>query len=578
MSFLYVLTIVFLLCTPKYWKTNKCVRNISLAERESAQELKEIDAEEFDEESFTTHMHLLSLSNARKEEDENIEELGAVGGIGEMEELGAVGGTEEIEETESDWSSESEDEYGRERRDSRKGTKSKKIEEYEDTTEEFIEKIVRQRRKYDLPEQSSLFPVYQKPYEIFIDIDEDVLEVFVDSINRSNALLPTISVSLIQKYLEAGINGEERISKLHNEYPLNRCKRIDFKNLRKPFGTEMEGLKNMNEDQLNDTLFFDDFFVCSLNSFLKDTKVGNFPLAEVYAFYREGYIRFIPCNIELLDYLSSQFPNFDINYFLYRNMGIYLGRCHNYFWTFWHKRVPLIQKSTRRNKITIEQLKMERTYRNLTLEEMKALRKVFNNEKKHISGLRKLLKKFEKRIEKMNKDLRMLLQFFPVNMNYLYREERIITCIHYILTFCIKLIKPLYDKAQKNVLIEYNMFSNSSSSLNELLNLVEMLEFNSEIHNIFCTLYPQFDKYYPRLKSSDEIIAIYNYLLVKLQSVVVIFDINKFLLALHMSRNLIRRYRNNAFFSYISILSEAEDVFGEAKKLLKELTKENVIP
>ncbi|SBT78558.1 conserved Plasmodium protein, unknown function [Plasmodium ovale] len=573
MRYLYALTIVILLCTPKHWEINKSVKKMSLAEKEPMHELKGSDTEEFEAESFTTHMSLLSLSNTGKEEDENIEELGAVGGIGEMEELGAVGGIEEMEEIEDDWSSESESEYSRTRRGHKTRYESKYFEEHEGTHKKTrVAKLTKKQLREKKSEQSSSSQEYEMTHGSSVDKYKKISEFFVESIYKHNALLPSFSISLIQKYLDAGISGEERISKLHDEYPLNRCKKIDFKNLKFAFGTEVESLKNMNEDQLNDALFFDDFMVLSLSNFLKETKVGTFFLEEACSLYKEGYIKFIPCNLELLEYLTLILPLFDIDFFIEKNMGIYLGKMYNYFWTFWHKKIPLIRKINEEDRIILEQLKIDSTYRELTFEEIQELRDIFDNGRRNIFGIRKLLKIFEKRIDKINEDLGALLEIFPVNMKYLNRDELIITSTHYILSFCVQLIKPLYDKAQCNEYIEYDTFSNSSRSLNELLNHLEMLEFNSELYNIFCVLYPEFDKYYPRLNSFEEIIGVYNYLVVKLQFIVVIFDINKFLLKLYTSFGLVKYYRDHVLVLYYKILSDAEGILIEAKKMIKELT------
>lgn len=228
--------------------------------------------------------------------------------------------------------------------------------------------------------------------------------------------------------------------------------------------------------------------------------------------------------------------------------------------------------NTEKDKNLLEEFKNNRIYRELTSEEMQELRQIFNNGKRNTSGTRKLLKTFEKRIEKINEDLEAFLEIFFLNTKYLNRDELIFTCIHYILSFCVQLIKPLYDKAQCNAYIEYDTFSNSSRSLNELLSHLEMLEFNSELYNIICTLYPEFDKYYPRLNSFEEIISVYNYLVVKLQFIVVIFDISKFLLKLYMYINQIKCYRDHALVSYKNILSDTEALLRDSQRMIKELT------
>ncbi|SBS89433.1 KELT protein [Plasmodium ovale curtisi] len=579
---------------------------MSLAEREYAHELKGSDTEEFDEESFTTHMSLLSMSYTGNEEYENIDELGALGGIDELgafggigelgtaggiDELGAVGGIGELgtaggidefgavgrmgemEGFECSWITESEEGYSRRRRYHKTKLESKEFEEHEGTLKEIqgVELMKNQLQEKE-SEQRSTFSVYEVPYESSIEIDKDELEVFVDSINKTNALLPSFNVLLIQLYLEAGISGQERISKLNEEYPLNRSKKIDFKNLRSPFGTEVKCLKDLDEEQLNDALFFDDFFVCSLSNFLKETKVGKFLLAEVCLFYKVGSIRFIPCNLELMKYLNSLFPSFDVEYFLYKNMGVYLARHRGYFWKFDDGKIDLIHRNTIKDNLFLEKLKIYKTTRELSHEETRKLRKAFHNANMNASRMRKLLKVYEARVYKIQEDLSTLLQFFPINIKYIPRDELIVTCIHYILSFCVQLIKPLYDKAQCNAYIEYDTFSNSSRSLNELLNHLEMLEFNSELYNIFCLRYPEFDKYYPRLNSFEEIISVYNYLVVKLQSVVVIFDISKFLLKLYSSLDVIKDYKENAFVLYTKILSDTEVVLRDAEELIKELT------
>ncbi|SBS89438.1 conserved Plasmodium protein, unknown function [Plasmodium ovale] len=560
MTHLYALTILILLCTHIYWKRNTCVKKINFAERESEHKRKDSDVQDdFDVDPISRVMELLSMNFYGKETER-------------LEELGIMGGSEGMEHVQVYPKGEHEDKYNR-RRESQKKITSEGFESHEGTSKEVQGEEAKETQQHEIePKKGSSLLVSNTSYKSSVEIDKAVLQDFVKSINKSNALLPTYSSSFIEEILGAGISGEENVSKLHEEYPVNQSKKIDFKNLRSPFGAEMEGLKNMNEDQLNDTLFFDDFFVCSLNDFLKETIVGKFSLADVNSFYNEGSIKLIPCNADILRYLSSKFSQFNIENFLSKNMRIYLERNDDSICRFENTKIPLIQQHTMKDLTFLENLKINKKSRNVTYGEQQELRQVIYNGNRNSSYMIRKLSLYEKRIEQIEYDLGLLLQNFPINMKYLPREVVIITCIHYTLSYSVELVKPLQSKVMSKDIIKYKNFYYVSSCLNVLINNLEILEFNSQSYNLFTKIYPIFDRHYPRLYSFQDITSVFSFLVVKLHFIVVIFNIVKLFSKLDMCNVDIAYYRENILAAYNKIITDAQTSLRDAQDLIKELT------
>ncbi|SBT43838.1 KELT protein [Plasmodium ovale wallikeri] len=562
MTHFYMLTIFILLYTHTYWKVNKCVRKVNLAERELAHKRKGGDTEdEFDEESFTTHMSLLSMSYAGKEEDEKLEELGAVGGVAKKVEL------------EDSWSSESDEEHDRRRRGSKRKFDSKDFEEHEETSKETQGKAIRKKQLQEhTEEQSSSSSENKKSDKSSIDVVGDSLGVFAKSVIECHASLPTVSTSSIREYLYAGISGEERVSKLHDDYPLNQSKKIDFKNLRSPFGTEVKSLKDLDEEQINNIFFIDDFLQAQLSDFLKNTHVGNLSLEHVYSLYKGGGINYIPCNTDMLEYLASMFSSFNIKNFICKNSEKYLGTPEDYVCHFGNEKIFSIQENAKKDIRFLEYLKKKSKDRHVTNKEKKLIKQVIYAGLKNLTTIKKILRTNERKIEKITRDLKELLDLFPVNIKYMLREDMIVTSLHYILIYSFKLINPLHKKFQNKEFVECRNFFSVSSLLNELINLQEILEFNSILFNIFTNLYPDFNRHCPRLQSLEDIEGVFNFLIMKIYFVVIIFNISKFLSKMDMCTRMIEDYKENGCSLYNKTLTEVKYILQEAKEIVKELT------
>ncbi|SBT43812.1 KELT protein [Plasmodium ovale wallikeri] len=550
---------LILLCTHIYWKINTCVKKINFAERESEHKRKDSDVQDdFDVDPISMAMELLSMNFYGKETEK-------------LEELGTMGGSEGMEHIQEHPKEEHEDKYNR--RESQKKIESEGFESHEGTSKEVQEEEAKETQQHEIePKKDSSLLVYNTSYKSSVEIDKAILHDFVKSINKSNALLPIYSSYYIEEILGAGISGEESISKLHEEYPINQSKKINFKNLKFAFGTELESLRGVDEEHLNNALFFDDFFVCNLNDFLNETIVGKFSLAEVNSYYNEGSIKLIQCNADILKYLSSKFAQFNIENFLSKNMGIYLGRNDDSICRFWNSKIPLIQEHTMKDLTFLGNLKINKKSRNVTYGEQQELRQVIYNGSRNSSYMIKKLSVYEKRIEQIEYDLGLLLQIFPINMKYLRREVAIITCIHYTLSYSVELVKPLQSNVMNKDIIKNRDFYYVSSCLNELINNLEILEFNSELYNIFIEIYPSFDKHYPRLNSFQDITSVFSFLVVKLHFTVVIFNTVKLFSKLDMCTVDIAYYRENILAVYNKIITDAQTSLRDAQDLIKELT------
>ncbi|SBS89426.1 conserved Plasmodium protein, unknown function [Plasmodium ovale] len=562
MTHFYMLTIFILLYTHTYWKVKKCVRKVNLAERELSHKRKGSNTEdEFDEESFTTHMSLLSMSYTEKENDEKLEELGAAGGIAEIVEI------------EDSLSSEYDEEHDRRRRGSKRKFDSKDFEEHEETSKETQGEVIRKKQLQEhTEEQSSSSSENNKSDKSSIDVVGDSLDVFAKSVIECHASLPTISTSSIQEYLDAGISGEEGISRLHDNYPLNQSKKIDFKNLRSPFGTEVRSLKDLDEEQINNIFFIDDFLQAKLSDFLKNTQVGNLSLEHVYSLYKEGRINYIPCNNNMLEHLASMFSSFNIKIFLCKNSEKYLGTPEDYVCHFRSEKIFSIQENAKKDMKFLEYLKKKSKDRHLTNKEKKLTKQVIYAGLKNLKTIKQILSINERKIEKIMRDLKELLDIFPVNIKYMLREDIIVTCLHYILIYSFRLINPLHQMFKNKEFIEYKRFFSVSSLLNELINLLEILEFNSNLYNIFTDLYPDFNKHCPRLQSLEDIEGVFNFLIMKIYFVVVIFNLSKFLSKMDMCTKMIEDYKENGCSLYNMTLINVKYILREAKEIVKELT------
>ncbi|SBT78556.1 hypothetical protein POWCR01_120072000 [Plasmodium ovale] len=557
MCYLYKLAILVLLYAHTCWKIEKCVKKTNLAEKEPSRELIAGNLEDdFDDDSTKLSMQFSSMGYPETREVEKPEELGAIEGAKKM---GAIP---------KSLTQKPGDAYSRRRLDC-EINELRDIQKHEGTSKDVVGKDANVEELCENePEKSSMSEHNTlKKKKKFKDVEIGVADAFVKSVIESNESVPSFNATSIQKYLGAGIDDAESIFKLNSEYPLNHSKKINFKNLRRPFGSVVKSLKYLNEMELYSIFFFDDFMETKLRDFLKVTKVGNFFLENVYSFYRVGCIRYIPCNIEMLGYLSSKFSPFDMEKFISRNIGIYLGLSENYVCNFKDKQISAIGKNTEKNIQFLENLKVNKRIRYVTRKEKRILQEIISNAKGNVENMKKLLNSFDRRINKIYNDSRELVKFFPVNRKYMHRDDMLITCIHYILIYCVNLIKPLYVKIQKGEVLQYSILSNIASSLNDLMYVLELLEFNSEIYNNFVKIYPDFDKYYPRLRSFEEIITVYNFLNVKIHFVVIIYNMVKFYLKMDQCLNIINFYKNNTYFVYTKLLSDAETTLKDATEM-----------
>ncbi|SBS89436.1 KELT protein [Plasmodium ovale curtisi] len=524
MCYLYKLAILVLLYAHTCWKIEKCVKKTNLAEKEPSRELIAGNLEDdFDDDSTKLSMQFSSMGYPETGEVEKPEELGAIEGVQKM---GAI---------RKSLTQKPDDAYSRHRIDC-EIDELRDIRKHEGTSKDVVGKDANAEELCkNEPEKSSMSEHNtSKKKNKFQDVEIGVADAFVKSVIESNESVPHFNATSIQKYLGAGIDDEESIFKLNSEYPLNHSKKINFKNLRRPFGSVVKSLKYLNEMEL------------------------------------VGCIKYIPCNIEMLGYLSSKFSPFDMEEFMSRNIGIYLGISENYICNFKDKQISVIGKNTEKNIYFLENLKVNKRIRYITRKEKRTLQEIISNAKGNVGNMKKLLNSFDRRIDKINNDLRGLVKFFPVNRKYMHRDDMLITCIHYILIYCVNLIKPLYVKIQKGEVLQYSILSNIASSLNDLMYVLELLEFNSEIYNNFVKIYPDFDKYYPRLKSFEEIITVYNFLNVKIHFVVIIYNMVKFYLKIDQCLNIVHFYKNNTYFVYTKLLSDVETTLKDATEMFRK--------
>ncbi|GAB68222.1 hypothetical protein PCYB_127870 [Plasmodium cynomolgi strain B] len=315
-------------------------------------------------------------------------------------------------------------------------------------------------------------------------LDDLQLDEFRHVLKECDDIFFEIDDEKIEEYLKAGIHSKEKISELNNEYPLNLSKGINFDNPRAPFGVVEKNFEKKSENEIRATLYFDDFLSTPLYEFLNNTMVGELSLAKVNFFYVKERIKYQPCNNFLLNYLGTKNKPLNIDSFLCLNIGTYLSQDKCEICNFCDTRIRAIREKNVENDYTLERLKQTSVSRHLNYSERKKLREIVFHQLQNISYLRKALSFFAEKRNKIKKDAALLSQNFSLPKNYLYKDVILLTCLHYVISYAIVILKPLKIKVDGKIMIGYREFYFVSGLLNQLIFLLEFMEHNSIVSKI----------------------------------------------------------------------------------------------
>ncbi|GAW82721.1 hypothetical protein, conserved [Plasmodium gonderi] len=613
----YNLSIV-LLYIHIYFIRNKYVKKVFLAEKQPDSDSKSYyEKDDNDDDNLDAAINLLSLKYTEHKSEEvgavvEQEELGAVveqeelgafgdgeelgvaggpeevgvvweeeelGAFGEAEELGAFGGAEEVGELgvleemgEVEGSKETEF-YIQNNRRKRLYARKTQFDVIETKNDKETEEEAKTKdQKDELPENETS-PSEPLSKDIPEKEQENVcnpdLEEFRSVLQELQEKDTELDIETIEEYLSVGVNKIREISELHKEYPLYLGKKIDFVNIRKPFGIEEENTGDKSEYELQERLYFDDFCYMPLFEFLNNTKIENLSLTTVYSLYNREGINHFPCSNSLLKYLSLKNPEFDIENFLRVNVDLYLSQEKCEVCNFDDPKFRLIKEKNVENKFVIKELVVAHSTRSLTYDEKRIIKSIIFHQIKHISHIKSALTSFAEKIKKIKSDSRILFDYFPVHRNFLYKDDILCTCLHYITCYSMVLLKPLYDKAARGQSISYREFYIVSVKINYIFAQLEFVQHNSHLYQVFCNIYKNMNPFYPRLKTVDDITPIFNYLTVRRQLFCILFNISKFFSKMISCEQIATHYELDIHPKLLKLLFSVECTHNNAKQLLK---------
>ncbi|ANQ10337.1 Uncharacterized protein PCOAH_00047540 [Plasmodium coatneyi] len=505
-----------------------------------------------------------------------VEELGAVGGVEELgavggvEELGEVGGVEELGEVGGVEDMETGEKSPRKRRLILRKARFQleNIKKYKGTSEEDVQMEEVKEKGTTSSESSSDDAPEEKPEEKPEEAGDAALIEFKHVLRVCDYIYFEINDEAIDEYLKTRVYGIERISELHKEYPLNLGKAIDFESLRKPFGVADESLVLINETELHEMLYFDDYMKIPLLDFLNNTTVGKLPLTKVNSLYSQVGIKYLPWNNYLLEYLSPRSISFNIDHFFNNNIGTYLSDEKCEICNFDDTRRMVIGEKNKENNNIVEALREMKNSRELSYGERQRLRYIIFYQLRSLAYVEKKLSFFGEKRNRIKNDLTLLSEYFPLPKKYVYKDVTLLTCLHYVSSYIIVILKPLKGKVGKNM-IEHRELLNTAALVNHLIAVMEFMENNSQLCQKFFEIYRHLRGFYPRLKSSEDIVKMFNYLMIRRQLFCIMYNIGKLLSKLQYCEDQVTNYEDNIFGDYAKLTFSLERTLDKAKELYK---------
>ncbi|KJP86720.1 hypothetical protein AK88_03632 [Plasmodium fragile] len=546
MKYFYKLAIV-LSYIHTYFMQYRCVRKVVLAENEPECGVKSGDRKGSCDDTIIEVIKLFSFDTLEEEADEQKK----------SEKECAVGEEEEIESGEA--CPRRSRSFSRPAYDELEDNKKYKGKYEEEVQLEHVQ---------EKETSSSESPSKDEPEQTPKNTNDPEIHEFRHVLMECSKIPYEINEEVIEGYLKARIHGPEEISQLHNEYPLYLSKGIDFDNIRMPFGVVQENFEQKSETELFEMLHFDDFMNIQLFDFLNTTMIGNLSLARINSLYIQQRIKYLPCYSYLLEYLGKTNTCFNIYRFFNNNMGTYLSEEKSDICNFNDAKIRIIQEKNMKNSNAVERLKEIRKTRHLTNSEREIVGDMIFYQVKNISCVKNILSFFARKRTKIRKDALLISQHFPLPKHYIYRDDILLTSLHYTLSYAIVTLRPLMIKVVEKELIERSEFYFTSALINNLLVVLEFIEHNSQLCQQFFKTYNDLSGFCPRVQSIEDIIITYNYLMMRRQICSIMYNICKLHLKFQYCEYQITNYEDNIFGDYVSLIASLEHTLNDAKNLL----------
>ncbi|KOB88688.1 hypothetical protein PFDG_03303 [Plasmodium falciparum Dd2] len=446
-------------------------------------------------------------------------------------------------------------------------------EEYEEDDEEEEEQKKKAQKNRDLGKKNIY--KYEESLSYIINdksiyISNDDIDEFRNVIITSKDINQKFDFTLIENYLGLGISTKEDVEKMNVKYPLYRGEKINFKNLRNPFRIEHPYLKEMESLYVSEILFFDDYLDMDLFSFLSEQVVGNLTLQKILIIFKNEGIKYLHFSEDTLKYVNFNYPDFN----LYKCMNLYkknyVDRDEKDICDFSNEDFPLIKENNKRIRAILLDLKRRSLNRNMTKGEKQLLKSIIFEQKKTYSLIRKILSNFTLITNKIRRDYSNILSNISSNGTLLPRDGFLLQSAYYILNYCLSIVKPFYDKIQKNEQYNYNEIARLSGMINSLINVLEFIEHNSALYNDLLDRCKCLQSFYPRVDSEQGLVKFYRYVIAKIEVMALVYDIHIILSKMNKCEMLIKEYERYKFPSYHRLLVNNEILLNDAERILFE--------
>ncbi|CRG94557.1 conserved Plasmodium protein, unknown function [Plasmodium gallinaceum] len=523
---------------------NKCIKKISLSEEFAKHALKSNSTDDIHDNESTTEVVEDTDHSSESPKSEELKEMGAVGGC-EKE------STDEIESNQVENTFKKKNNIRKNKKRSKKRVENKQKED-EIPSRKLIKDVLRLQK---IPQENSL------------SVNKEELKEFEVVITALNKVNENLNNSFIEKFLAFGIR-KEHAKGLNEEFPIYLGSKINFTNMEKPFGTEFKNLNAANKLELNDTLFFDNFMSINLYKFLNETYVGNLPLEKVPIMYYMKNINYLPYNIQILSFLNSKCTLQNILSKIPTLITLYLESDNPEICDFNERDSSLIHKENVRIINFLERLRANKRFRYFTEDEYAKLNRIISYAERNINLMQRITIGYNVKIDVINDGISNFLNKISLDDKLLSRDNIIISCIFYILSYCIEFAKPLYEKILKRKRYTYEELFFISSNLNMYINILEFLEHNSKLCNDFHNHFRDLEAYYPRVKSGETLLFFYNYIMIKINIMSIIYNINKLFLRITFCERMVEKYKKHNYSEYGDIMNELQYILNTSVHLI----------
>lgn len=401
------------------------------------------------------------------------------------------------------------------------------------------------------------------------EYSESELEEFTATINARNICNEQFDNKKIRRFIKIGSYLEDKV-KTKEKYPIYQGKKIDFSNIRKPFGTTIEAADETKIKSPYYELYFDDICHFHIKEFLTETYIGNLNLRQIIRLYKYYNVHYVPFSVEVLQYLeeNSYMKNViqQMEYYLQKFVLYSQQNCR------FHKlNVDSISEQKENSTNIINRLMIISKFRQLAPDEKNQIQEIYKITQRSINILSNALNNGEyKREELLNILINFSNKLSPDISKFETRERLIITAMHYLYSYLLLCILPYYKKILSR---NFDIARDSGKiprNINYLIDLLEFLQHNSKLYNDFVQKVKIMDRVCPRLYSLKSIVSLYKYITLNLEIISVIFNFYKIHIRVTTCFKSQMFFQNMYFPIYERLISELQLVCQAAIDLMNK--------